>query len=219
MKIILCGYGSVGQSILNRLAEAGNRTVVIDEDEDLLSKTSAPTVEGDPIEEDTLIGAGIMEADKLIAATESDATNAFIILEATSLNDSLEIMSVANKRENIGKLYNAGADYVVPETVIGGKYIAKYALKPHIAEFLGKITIAQDVEITTITVPKNSQLVGRPLRTSGIREKTGTTVIGIRRGEDFIPNPGSDVKIRAEDRLIVIGKVENINKLDRYAYF
>ena len=104
MKIILCGFGRVGKSILNRLAPSGNKTVVIDEKEDRLERTSAPTVYGDPTDENTLIGAGIMEADTVIASTNSDITNAFIILEAKSLNSSLEIMSVANRRENIGKL-------------------------------------------------------------------------------------------------------------------
>lgn len=216
MKIILCGYGSIGQSILDRLAASGNRTIVIDDDEEVLSKTSAPTVTGDPTDENTLIGAGIMEADKLIAATESDITNAFIILEAKSLNPKLEIMSIADRRENIGKLYSAGADYVVPETVIGGKYIAKYALHPHIAEFLDKITIAKDIEITKVKVPKKSQLVGRRLIHSDIREKTGATVIGIRRDGNFIPNPSSKVIIKGGDHLIVIGKVDEIHELNRY---
>ncbi len=216
MNVILCGFGSVGQSILKRLAEAPCRTTVIDEREAKLSRTPAPTVEGDPTEKRTLVSAGIMEADKLIAATESDVTNAFIILEAKGLNPSLEIMSIADRRENIGKLYRAGADYVVPETVIGGKYVVKYALEPYIAEFLDRITLAQDIEITDISLPKGSSLVGRRLKNSRIREKTGTTVIGLRRDEKFIPNPGSNVRLKEDDKLIVIGEVEDIHRLNNY---
>jgi len=216
MNVILCGFGSVGQSILKRLAESQCRTTIIDEDEDLLSTTPAPTVTGDPTEKRTLISAGIMDADKLIAATESDVTNAFIILEAKGINSDLEIMSIADRRENIGKLYRAGADYVVPETVIGGKYIVKYALDPYIAEFLDKITLAQDIEITHIKVPSDSNLVGRKLKNSKIREKTGSTVIGIRKGEKFIPNPSSERVIKPNDKLIVIGKIKNIHRLNKY---
>ncbi|MFW6040827.1 MAG: potassium channel family protein [Thermoplasmatota archaeon] len=215
MNIILCGFGMVGQSILNRLAASGNRTTVIDEDKENLKKTSSPTIQGDPTDENTLIGAGIMDADKLIACTNSDINNAFIILEAKSLNPDIEIISVANRRENIGKLYSAEADYVVPETVIGGKYISKYALHPYIAEFLDKITIAKDVEITSIYIPKSSQLVGRKLSNSKIREKTGTTVIAIKRDNKLIPNPSSNQNIKVGDKLIVIGKIEDINKLNR----
>lgn len=216
MNVILCGYGSVGKSILKRLAESKCRTTIIDEDETRLSTTPAPSVTGDPTEKRTLISAGIMDADKLIAATESDVTNAFIILEAKGINSELEIMSIADRRENIGKLYRAGADYVVPETVIGGKYIVKYALDPYIAEFLDKVTLAQDIEITHIKVPSDSNIVGRKLKNSKIREKTGTTVIGIRKGDKFIPNPSSDILIKPNDRLIVIGKLDNIHRLNRY---
>ncbi|MFO7791975.1 MAG: TrkA family potassium uptake protein [Candidatus Saliniplasma sp.] len=216
MKIILCGYGSVGQNILKRLAASGNRIIVVDEDESRLSKTSAHTVHGDPTDENTLIGAGIMDAEKLIAATDDDVTNAFIILESKSLNADIEVMSVVNRRENIGKLYSAGADYVVPETVIGARYITKYALHPHIAEFLDKITVAQDIEITKINIPKNSQLVGRRLAHSKIRERTGARVIGIKREEEFIPNPASSVNIKDGDKFIVIGKSEQIHELNRW---
>ncbi len=216
MKIILCGYGSVGQNILKRLAASGNRIIVIDEDENRLEKTSAPTVQGDPTDENTLIGAGIMDAEKLIASTDSDITNAFIILESKSLNSDIEVMSVVNRRENIGKLYSAGADYVVPETVIGAKYISKYALHPHIAEFLDKITVAQDIEITKINIPNRSQLIGRSLAHSKIREKTGARVIGIKRDENFIPNPSSEVRIKKDDKFIVIGKLEEIHRLNRW---
>lgn len=216
MKIILCGYGSVGQNILKRLAASGNRIIVIDEKESRLSKTSAHTVQGDPTDENTLIGAGIMDAEKLIAATDSDITNAFIILECKSLNPDIEVMSVVNRRENIAKLYSAGADYVVPETVIGAKYITKYALHPHIAEFLDKITVAQDIEITKINVPKKSQLVGRKLVHSKIREKTGARVIGIKREDKFIPNPSSQIRINGGDKFIVIGKLEDIHRLNRW---
>lgn len=216
MNVILCGFGSVGKSILKRLAESHCRTTIIDEDETRLSTTPAPTVAGDPTEKRTLISAGIMDADKLIAATESDVTNAFIILEAKGINSDLEIMSIADRRENIGKLYRAGADYVVPETVIGGKYIVKYALDPYIAEFLDKITLAQDIEITHIQVPSDSNLVGRKLKNSKIREKTGSTVIGISKDDKFIPNPSSEMIIKPDDKLIVIGKVDNIHRLNRY---
>lgn len=216
MNVILCGFGSVGQSILKRLAESHCRTTIIDEDEKRLSTTPAPSVKGDPTEKRTLISAGIMDADKLIAATESDVTNAFIILESKSINPDLDIMSIADRRENIGKLYRAGADYVVPETVIGGRYIVKYALDPYIAEFLDKITLAQDIEITHIKIPEDSNLAGRKLKNSRIREKTGATVIGIRRGDKFLPNPSSEITIKPNYKLIVIGKVESIHKLNRY---
>lgn len=189
---------------------------MIDEDQTRLSKTSAHTVQGDPTDENTLIGAGIMDTEKLIAATDSDITNAFIILESKSLNSDVQVMSVVNRRENLGKLYSAGADYVVPETVIGAKYITKYALHPHIAEFLDKITVAQDIEITKINIPRNSQLVGRRLVHSKIREKTGARVIGIKRKNKFIPNPGRNEIIKKDDKFIVIGKLEEIHKLNRW---
>ncbi|MFW6196807.1 MAG: cation:proton antiporter regulatory subunit [Thermoplasmatota archaeon] len=89
-------------------------------------------------------------------------------------------------------------------------------MDPYIAEFLDKVTLAQDIEITHIKVPSDSNIVGRKLKNSKIREKTGTTVIGIRKGDEFIPNPGSDVLIKPNDRLIVIGKIDNIHKLNRY---
>lgn len=216
MKIILCGFGSVGQNILKRLAASGNRIIIVDEDSSRLSKTSADTVHGDPTDENTLIGAGIMDAEKLIASTKDDVTNAFILLESKSLNTDIEVLSVVNRRENIGKLYSAGADYVVPETVIGARYITKYALHPHIAEFLDKITVAQDIEITKINIPNRSQLIGRRLAHSKIREKTGARVIGIKRDNDFIPNPGSGVIINEGDIFIVIGRSEQIHELNRW---
>ena len=82
MKALIIGCGRVGSSIAVQLQREGWDVVVVDENEDALSRLGdhwpGAFLVGHGIDTDLLREAGIEEADAVIAATDGDNTNIVI---------------------------------------------------------------------------------------------------------------------------------------------
>jgi trk system potassium uptake protein TrkA len=82
MKALIIGCGRVGSSIALQLQREGWDVVVVDENEDALSRLGdhwpGTFLVGHGIDTDLLREAGIEEADAVIAATDGDNTNIVI---------------------------------------------------------------------------------------------------------------------------------------------
>ena len=64
------------------------------------------------------------------------------------------------------------------------------------------------VEIEWIELGRNSQLVGANLGTSGLRERTGASVVAVMRGGSWVANPGVDYTFQQGDTVMVLGSQE-----------
>ncbi|HXY81044.1 MAG TPA: TrkA family potassium uptake protein [Gaiellaceae bacterium] len=82
MKALIIGCGRVGSSIALQLQREGWEVVVVDENEDALTRLGdhwpGAFLVGQGIDTDLLREAGIEEADAVIAATDGDNTNIVI---------------------------------------------------------------------------------------------------------------------------------------------
>jgi di/tricarboxylate transporter len=67
-----------------------------------------------------------------------------------------------------------------------------------------------------VRVPAQSQLAGTPLRLSRIGEDLGLTVIGIWRDRHMILNPDPAETIRSGDHLLVLGRAERVQQMERW---
>ena len=79
MNILILGAGQVGSSVAENLASESNDITLIDSNavllNDLNERLDIQTVVGHASHPDTLIKAGISDADMLVAVTNSDETN------------------------------------------------------------------------------------------------------------------------------------------------
>lgn len=79
MKIIVVGCGRMGAELAYRLFSRGHDVAVIDYDEATLNYLAEDfhgrMFEGDPMDQDVLLRAGIKTCDALAAITESDSVN------------------------------------------------------------------------------------------------------------------------------------------------
>lgn len=211
--IIICGFGTVGKKAAEFLTLSGRETMAIDVNEKMFENHMGKYIIGDAKEEDVLKKAGVEKASTLIACTDSDATNAFIILSALEINSDLTILARAEKLESVEKLYKAGADYIIPRTAIGSRMMVKHALSPYAAEFVSRIALAKDIEITDLLLPPGSKIANKKIGDSGIRKKTGATIVAIKRDNEILQNPNKDTMLKENDTLIVIGSAGQIKML------
>ena len=59
-------------------------------------------------------------------------------------------------------------------------------------------------------------MIGKTLGELALRSKFNVNVMAIKRGQELFISPGADDKILEEDRLVVIGKNENLEQLKSF---
>ncbi|MCA9394462.1 MAG: 30S ribosomal protein S6--L-glutamate ligase [Candidatus Omnitrophica bacterium] len=75
-----------------------------------------------------------------------------------------------------------------------------------------RLTMDRGYGVAEIQILKNSDLIGKPVRDAGFREKD-VVVMSIKRGTVTISNPRSERELMEEDTLLCFGKLENMKSL------
>lgn len=207
---IVCGAGRVGEVIIDRLIHGRHSFVVIENGEEIVRKmrdAGVMALLGDATMDETLLQAGIQQAEGIITALSSDADNVYVTLTARSLNPDIKIVARAARPEAEEKLKRAGAHSVINPAVMGARQMLTSMLQPVVTDYMENVVFNKDLhlDIAEITLPDNSGMVGRALAESGIKEDYDAIVIAIKRAETFVHNPGAGERLRPGDVLILLG--------------
>ncbi len=218
---IICGFGRMGKQIAEHIKENELQSVVIENEPNnvnTLEELNYLFVNADATDDDALIKAGVERAKGLVAVLGTDAENVFTTLSARELNSKLFIVSRAIDEGTEGKLKKAGADRVVKPYELGGNRMVQLLLRPGVTDFIEGIARKKEVDISLeqIIVSKNSNLIGLTLAQSPIRKELDIIIIAIDKSHGkFVYNPKSSTIIEGGDKLIAIGHVEKLNKLNK----
>ena len=220
---IVCGYGRNGKQALAKLGYYKKECVVIENDPDLFRDIELENnflcVKGDATDDEVLIKAGIMGASSLIATLPSDANNLYIVLSSRQLNKNCKIVSRASNDSSYNKLKIAGADNVIMPDKLGGSHMASLVVTPDIMEFIDRLSIEGKSstnleEILIENLPKEYQSIS--LIDLDLRNKTGCNVVAfITPEKEYIINPEVNTILVPQSKIIVLGKPEEIEKLNR----
>jgi Trk K+ transport system NAD-binding subunit len=192
-RVVVCGYGDVGQTVANTLEGEGIDVTTVDFHVD----TGADVI-GDITDDHTIREANVADARSVILAVEKDATAIYSAILISHHAPDVEIIARANDPDNVWKLYNAGADYVlsipaVTDGVLASALIEdRELLTPH-SEFVFVREAAP-------------ALVGQRLDDLPLRNQTGCTLVGVERDDELITNPGPEFTIEPEDILVAAGR-------------
>lgn len=77
--------------------------------------------------------------------------------------------------------------------------------------------IARELTIEWVRVDARSPFRERTLRELGIREKTGSSIVAVMRGDRLLPNPPPDEKIQEGDTLMAVGNLEQVRNFIRFS--
>ena len=216
--VIICGYGRMGRHIAEDLTEAKVPFVIVEKDPDLatrLEELGYNYLVGDASSDALLSQAGVERARGLVAVLSSDAENVYTTLTARSLNSTVSIVARALTDESEPKLRTAGADRVIKPYELVGRRIAQLIIRPTMVEFVDTVASAGSDEITMeeMAVAEGCSLAGVRLGDTSIRRDLNVIVVAIRREDQLIYNPGADAVFQAEDRIIAIGRTEQVGGL------
>jgi voltage-gated potassium channel len=217
---IICGYGRVGRRVAEEFRAAEVSYVVLDFHEDAIASARQDGVlllEGDATRDENLRRAGLERARGLVAASDSDADNLYVVLSARSARPDLTIVSRASGADAERKLALAGADRVVLPYTTAGQVMANLVLKPQVTAFLDVVTTATgpDLQLAEIEVRQTCAAAGRTIRELRIRHETGAIVIALRKPDgSFDTTPEPDTPLAVGDVLIGVGSPDEIRALE-----
>ncbi len=222
--VIVCGYGRNGSQACKQLRARHIPFVVIEKDDAIFSQLQQDEqilyIHGDATDDRVLEKARIFNAKALISTLDQDTNNLFVVLSARNLNKNLHIISRASEEGSDKKLYIAGADNVIMPDKIGGAHMAALVSRPDVLEFLDVLSSksagdeAHLEEIIHFNL--KPEFERKTILEIGIHEKTGVTIIGIRRESgDFVLNPEANTILDNSMKLFVLGTDNQIALLKK----
>ena len=217
---IVCGYGRVGRRVAEEFRAAGVPYVVIDYSEEALETANEHgdlIIDGNAAKDEDLREAGLERAKGLVAASDSDADNLYIVLSAHSARPDLQIVARASDDDAAKKLMLAGADRVVLPYTTAGRTMANLVLRPQVTAFLDAVTTATgpDLHMAEIEVHRTCRQAGRTIRDIRVRHETGAIIIALRKQDGtFDTTPEPDVAIEPGDVIVGVGTTDELQRLE-----
>lgn len=223
---IVCGANLKINYICQELTGTKHEFVVVDSNEDFLGHLAQEFpglryIVGDVSDDDVMIQCGIMKANGLLTAQETDQDNLFTIITARRLNPGLRIISLAHGEKSIEKLKYAGADGVISSNLIGSLRMVSEMIRPVAVDFLDEMLKdrKKNWRIEQAVIKDSSPLLGKSLREAKLSDKGKILILAIvneNREYNFIPD--ADTCFASGSTIIFLGPntaIANVKKLAR----
>ncbi len=194
-------------------------------------------VYGDAVNEPILRKAHVDTADIVVVSVGSLIPSMSIIEKVRHLNKKAYIIVRVKHIQDVEEFYKLGADQVLPEKLevaidLFNRVLVKrlfpqreinriltHIRSMSLGEFTEKDTINKpsfldefpSLNITALKIDANSVADGKLLADLKLRNKTGVTILAIKRGTEIIEHPTLDVVFHSNDMIYVLGSHEQIN--------
>ncbi len=132
---ILCGYGRFGHALVEHLRPTGIALTIIDP----AGTDGESGIAGYGTEAETLLAAGIMDAQGIIAGSDDDINNLSIAMTASELKPELFVVARQNHHANAPLFAAYGADFTMVATRIVAQEAIALLMTPLLAHFLSAL--------------------------------------------------------------------------------
>ena len=221
MKIIIVGAGEVGFHSAQKLSEEGQDVVLIDKDPQKIKRITenldVQAILGSGTSPGMLKTAGIVDANMLVAATDSDEANLITCLLAKSLNQYvLKVARVRNheylEQEDLFGHDLLGVDQIINPEAEMVQTILNLMVVPGASDVIDFLD--GRIKLIGITIKEDSPFLDRQLHS--FKELGGKVLLGaIVRGEGvFIPH-GKDT-LQANDIAYVVVRSDELSDLFKF---
>ncbi len=218
MKIIIVGAGEVGFHAAQKLSEENQDVILIDKDPEKIKRITenldVQAILGSGTSPGTLKASGIMEADMLVAATDSDEANLIACLLARNMNKYILKMARVRNPEYLQEKELFGRDLLGVDQIINPESamvetILNLMMVPGASDVINFVD--GRIKLIGFTVRSDSPLAGRQLLTLNDLEK-GLLIGAIIRGEKVLI-PGGEDMIQADDLVYFVIRSDELNSI------
>ena len=214
-QFVVVGLGRFGTSVATTLAENGHDVLAIDRDPEIVQSIIPDVthaVEVDATDKEALKTLGVRNFDvAVVSIGDNVSANILCTLILKELNLPYVIVKAPDSLH--GKvLSKVGADRVVyPERDMGAR-IAQNLISSNVLDYIEFAPEYGVIEILAV-----EKMIGKTLKELALRADFNVNVMAIKRGEDINISPGADDKILEGDKLVLMGKNENLEKMRELA--
>jgi voltage-gated potassium channel len=219
--IVIIGFGRMGQILADDLHKNHKRFIVVDIDKESMAiarNLGYLHMQADASSYET-IKSLVFENDveKVVVLTQSDALNLSVLLTIKAQDKNLDVIVRSNSYNNIKKFKIAKADHVIFPYETVAEVAVEYIGNSVKFDAIDNILIQEsDFTIDGIDILEGSNFIGSCIDDLGLDDLNITTIAILKNGNvrNFIFNPDhNEYEFEANDTLIVVGKVEYINKI------
>jgi len=210
--VMIMGGSKIGFHAARRLSKTYNIKIVEKNKErsyqlaDELHDTLV--VNGDCRDVELLKEEGIQDMDAFVAVTGNSETNIISCLLAKNLGVKKTIALVENM-DYIHISQNIGVDTMINKKLIAANFISRYVRRGNIISLTG----IHGTEIMEFVVPDRSKITKKDIKKLNFPKSA--VIGGVIRDGQVQPVTG-DLKIQAEDRVVVLCLPECIHKVEEY---
>lgn len=212
--VMIMGGSKIGFHAARRLSKTYNIKIVEKSKErsyqlaDELQDTLV--VNGDCRDVELLKEEGIQDMDAFVAVTGNSETNIISCLLAKNLGVKKTIALVENM-DYIHISQNIGVDTMINKKLIAANFISRYVRRGNIISLTG--IHGTEAEIMEFVVPDRSKITKKDIKKLNFPKSA--VIGGVIRDGQVQPVTG-DLKIQAEDRVVVLCLPECIHKVEEY---
>ena len=218
MNIIIAGDGKVGSTLTRLLSAEGHNITLIDTDSRVLEKSQerydVMSVHGNCAAMDTLLQAGVRDAELLIASTNADEVNLLCCTTAHGLNPNLHTIARIRNPEYTNQIYKMqnifGLSMLINPERQAAHEIDRLLKFPG---FLRHDVFAKGrTEIVELRIDAGSKLCGvRLMDMAGIVNCRVLICAVLRDGQALVPN--GTFTFREGDRVFVTAPTRDLTTL------
>ena len=162
--IIVCGYGTKGQTAVRTLLGKGidrSRIVVIDPAQDARTHAHAAglaVVDGRATSQEVLEEGRVSDARTVIVAVDRDDAAVLTTLTARELAPEAKIVVAVREEENVHLLHQSGANSVLTSSGAAGRLLGLATDSPGITEVLEDLlTVGEGLEIDEVRITREDE--------------------------------------------------------------
>lgn len=211
-QFLVFGLGRFGTSLARTLCEMGQEVLAIDSDETAVQDIAPHVTQAmqlDATDEEVLKTLGVNNFDAAIVSIGHDIQASILLCVLLKELGVPKVIAKAHDDLHAKVLRKIGADRVVfPERDMGAR-LARSILAPNVLDLMN---LSDDYQIIEIRVP--AKWIGNSLIGLNVRRRYGVNILAIHRQERFVMSPAPDMLFESEDTLLVMGKKDDIEKLE-----
>lgn len=210
---VVIGLGRFGTAVAEELYALGHEVLAIDREEGCAQRVSeivTHTIIADAKDESVLQSIGVRNFDGVIICMTDIEDSVMIALMLKDMGAKY-IIAKSQSKQHSRMLELIGVDRIVfPEQDMGVR-LAQTISSRRALDF-----IELSPEYAIVELPLPSVWQNKTLAEIGARKQFGINVLAIRRGEKEIQvSPQAEFLLKHKDVLIVVGKNQNIRKLEK----
>ncbi len=193
---VIIGAGRVGKAVARAFDQIELDYRIIDKIPEKVAGMKNSLV-GSAADLEMLTKAGIETAPAVLITARDDDINIYLTIYCRKLRPDIQIVARSNSDANVARLHSAGADVVMSYASMGSNIIFNLLRNQK------TLLVAEGLNVFHVAMPK--PLVGRSIRESDIRTRTGCSIIATSHDGKLTLNPAPSTILEEGEEILLIG--------------